>query len=125
MGFVVNRPVGTKNGEYEAYVRLLRQRGIDLGNSDRVPDPGTHRQWLYVWPTRDAAEEFAGALRDQTRDREWAVQAVNAHAFQGAVRAGPGPDVSAGQRVALLRFTRSAAAWSGRRTRTPSRRAPA
>jgi hypothetical protein len=83
MGFVVTRPVGAKDGEFEAYVRLLRQRGIDLGNSDRVPDPGTHRRWLYVWPSREAAEEFARALRDQTGDHDWAAQAVNAPPSKG------------------------------------------
>ena len=39
MGFTVTRPGGTKNAEFEAYARLLRQQGKELGNLPRVPDP--------------------------------------------------------------------------------------
>ena len=36
MGFTVTRPVGTKDAEFEAYVRLLRQQVKDLANLPRV-----------------------------------------------------------------------------------------
>ena len=44
MGFTVNRRDGyTKDAEFEAYARLLRQQGVDLGrlpragSADRLP----------------------------------------------------------------------------------------
>ena len=83
MGFVVTMPGGTKDAEFEAYLRLLRQRGVDLGKSARVPDPGTGRLWLYVWPLQQEAEEFARTLRDRTGDSQWTVQAVNAPPSKG------------------------------------------
>ena len=47
MGFVVTRPVGTKDAEFEAYVRLLRQQGKDIGYLPRVPDPeNPKRRWV-------------------------------------------------------------------------------
>jgi len=47
MGFTVTRPVGTKDAEFEAYVRLLRQQGKDLANLPRVPDPeNPRRRWV-------------------------------------------------------------------------------
>jgi hypothetical protein len=39
MGFTVTGPEGTKDAEFEAYARLLRQHGKHLGNLPRVPDP--------------------------------------------------------------------------------------
>ena len=45
MGFTVNRDDGmTKDAEFEAYARLLRQQGVDLGKLPRVPEPGTGRR---------------------------------------------------------------------------------
>jgi len=48
MGFAVTRRGGTKDIEVEGYVRLLRQKGIDLSNLLRIPEPGTGRRWLHV-----------------------------------------------------------------------------
>lgn len=83
MGFTVTRQGGTKDAEFDAYARLLRQRGIDLGNLPRVPEPGTRRRWLYVWNTRAEAESFAEELRKRTKDSAWEVVPVNAHASEG------------------------------------------
>ena len=83
MGFIVNRSRGTQDGDLETYVRLLRQRGIDLGNLPRVPDPETGRQWLHARDTRQGAEEFADALREEMGDDGWQ--------FPAAVRRGRRP----------------------------------
>lgn len=41
MAFTVSRnDGGTKDSEFEAYARLLRQQGVDLGKSSRAPEPG-------------------------------------------------------------------------------------
>src|SRR5438132_8269317 len=75
MGFTVTRPVGTNDAEFEAYVRLLRQKGKDLGNLPRVPDPeNPRRRWVYVWNTQEEAEQFADELKDQTGDNGWRVE---------------------------------------------------
>lgn len=79
MPFTVNRVEGmTKDAEFEAYVRLLRQKGIDLGRLPRSPEPRTGRHWLYVWDSRDDAEDFANELNRRTGDRGWSVVEVAA-----------------------------------------------
>jgi hypothetical protein len=35
MGFTVTRQGGTKDVEFEAYARLLRQKGVDLASTSR------------------------------------------------------------------------------------------
>lgn len=75
MGFTVTRPVGTKDAEFEAYVRLLRQQGKDLANLPRVPDPeNPRRRWVYVWNTREEAQQFADDLKEQTGNNGWHVE---------------------------------------------------
>ncbi len=77
MAFTVIRADGTmRDAEFEAYARLLRQRGIDLGRLPRVPEPGTRRRWLYVWDSRQDAEAFADELNRRTPDR-WIVIETN------------------------------------------------
>jgi hypothetical protein len=74
MGFVVTRPGGTKDVEFEAYARLLRQQGKDLGNLPRVPDPeNPKRRWVYVWNTEREAEQFANELNEETGNGAWRV----------------------------------------------------
>ena len=36
MAYTVTRDGGTKDAEFEAYARLLRQQGVDLGKVPRV-----------------------------------------------------------------------------------------
>jgi hypothetical protein len=78
MGFTVTRAGGTKDAEFQAYVRLLRQSGYDLGKLPRVPEPGTKRRWVFVWPTAEAAQEFAEELKVRTGDSAWQVEPVAA-----------------------------------------------
>ena len=83
MGYAVTRPVGTKDSEFEAYVRLLRQRGKDLGNLPRVPDPeNPKRRWVCVWDTQEEAEQFADELKEETGD-DWRVEATDAPPSNG------------------------------------------
>jgi hypothetical protein len=84
MAFTVSRnDGGTKDAEFEAYARLLRQQGVDLGKLPRAPDPGTGRRWLYVWNEKAAAETFAEELRKRTRDNNWTVVEVAAPPSEG------------------------------------------
>ncbi len=71
--FTVTKPDGTKDYEFEAYTRLLEEIGIDVANVPRIPEPGTHRRWLYVWSQQNEAEGFASELRRRTRDGSWYV----------------------------------------------------
>jgi hypothetical protein len=68
MGFTVAHQSGTKDGEFEAFARLLRQKRVDLAKLNRVPEPGTGRRWLYVWNVEADARAFADELRKRTRD---------------------------------------------------------
>jgi hypothetical protein len=84
MGFTVTGPAGTKDAEFEAYARLLRQSGKALGYLPRVPDPqDPKRRWVYVWNTQEEARQFADELKEQTRDTDWHVEATDAPASNG------------------------------------------
>ena len=84
MGFTVTRPVGTKDAEFEAYVRLLRQQGKDLANLPRVPDPqNPRRRWVYVWNTSDEAQQFSDELKEQTGNNGWLVEPTAAPPSNG------------------------------------------
>ena len=71
--FTVTKPGGTKDYEFEAYTRLLEDIGVDVANVPRVPEPGTHRRWLYTWRRKEEAEGFAHELQRRTRDGSWHV----------------------------------------------------
>ena len=71
--FTVTKPGGTKDYEFEAYTRLLEEIGVDVANVPRVPEPETHRRWLYTWTRKKEAEGFASELRLRTRDGSWHV----------------------------------------------------
>jgi hypothetical protein len=102
MAFAVSRNgARTKNGEFEAYVRLLRQQGIDLGKVPRVREPGTGRRWLYAWDSREKAQAFAEELKKRTRDGAWLVVEVAATPSEGPM----GPIiVQVGRRSSGLAF---------------------
>jgi hypothetical protein len=102
MRFTVSRYDGcTKDAEFEAYARLLRQQGIDLGKLPRAPEPGTGRRWLYVWDSREKAQAFADELNKRTRDNAWVVVEVAAPPSEGPM----GPViVQVGRRASGLVF---------------------
>ncbi len=84
MAFTVSRnDGGTKDAEFEAYARLLRQKEVDLGKLPRAPEPGTGRRWLYVWESREKAQTFANELKKRTRDNAWSVVEVAAPPSEG------------------------------------------
>ena len=84
MAFTVNRNDGmTKDAEFEAYARLLRQRGVDLGKLPRAPEPLTGRRWLYVWDSQEEAQAFANELKKRTQDDAWEVVPVDAPPSEG------------------------------------------
>jgi hypothetical protein len=83
MGFTVYLPGGTKDSEFEAYARLLRQQGKDLGKLPRVPEEGTDNRWLYVWADRSEAEAFARELKKRTGIKDWVVTEVKARPSEG------------------------------------------
>jgi len=83
MGFVVTRPGGSNDPEFQTYARLLRQRGADLGNLPRIRDPFSGQRWLYVWNTQTEAAAFAEDLKQQTGDPAWAVVEVRTQASEG------------------------------------------
>ncbi len=83
MGFTVTHQGGTKDLEFEAYARLLRQKGVDLAKLSRVPEPGDSRRWLYFWDDEADARAFADELKRRTRDSAWGVVKVNAPPSEG------------------------------------------
>jgi hypothetical protein len=85
MVFTVGLPGGTRDFEFEAYVRLLEQEGVDVANTRRVVDPVTGKRWVYAWANKADAEQFAAALRQETENDRWEV-----HELAG-VEAAPGP----------------------------------
>jgi hypothetical protein len=59
--------------DFEAYIRLLEDVGIDVSNARRIPEPGPRRRWLYAWQRKREAERFADELRRRTGDADWEV----------------------------------------------------
>lgn len=102
MAFTVTRSDGsTKDAEFEAYARLLRQHGVDLGKLPRVPEPGTGRRWLYVWDSKERAQAFAEELKKRTRDEAWIVIKVTGPPSEGPM----GPIIiQVGRRASGLAF---------------------
>ena len=83
MGFTVTHQGGTKDVEFEAYARLLRQKGVDLAKLNRVPEPGTSRRWLHAWNIEADAQAFADELKKRTRDNAWEVVPVDSPPSEG------------------------------------------
>ncbi|MEI8375417.1 MAG: hypothetical protein WCJ35_21565 [Planctomycetota bacterium] len=102
MGFTVTcKDGGTKDAEFEAYARLLRQQGVDLGKLPRAPEPSTRNRWLYVWDSLEKARAFADELKKRTRDGAWVVVEVAAPPSEGPM----GPIiVQVGRRASGLAF---------------------
>ena len=97
MAYTVFFPGGNNDSEFQAYVRLLRQNGVDIGNAPRIPDPETQNKWLYVWNSKEEAESFRNDLAEITGKQDWLVHETNAQPSDGPL----GP--------IILLLTRSAA----------------
>jgi hypothetical protein len=74
---VAHSDAAIKRHEFDAYVRLLEERGIDWTNAPRVAAPGASNRWLYVWNDRPQAEEFCAELKKETRDDNWLVRELS------------------------------------------------
>src|SRR4051794_11853055 len=72
--------------EFQAYVDLLEDIGIDIADVPRTPEPGTTNRWLYVWQSKPLAERFVRELRARLRDPSWFV-----HEFDSPEPAQRGP----------------------------------
>ncbi len=83
MPYTVIHPGGTKDAEFQFYIRLLRQKGIDIGKLERVRDPITKNRYLYVWKSEEEAQAFADELRELTKDAAWQVRQVDAQPSEG------------------------------------------
>ena len=77
---VVHADGMTRDSEYREYERLLSRdllkRKINLAKVPRVEQPGTGIKWLYVWPEKDEAHDFAARLNKQTRTSDWVVKSL-------------------------------------------------
>jgi hypothetical protein len=73
MVYTVRKPGPNTDKEFQAYVGLLEDIGIDITDVPRTPEPGTTNRWLYVWTSRPLAERFARELRSRLRDPSWLV----------------------------------------------------
>ncbi len=83
MPYTVYRPDGNTADEFETYVRLLRQSGVDIGRLPRMPDPVTGKKWLYVWSDQANAEVFRREIAEQTASNLWRVEEVTAAPSEG------------------------------------------
>lgn len=73
MAFTVGLPGGARNFEFEAYIRLLEQQGVNITDTPRVVDPVAGDRWVYAWSNRATAEAFAAALRQESENEGWKV----------------------------------------------------
>ncbi len=71
--YTVRRNGPNKDREFEAYIDLLEDIGIDITDVPRTPEPGTANRWLYVWTNKLLAERFARELGARLRDPSWFV----------------------------------------------------
>ena len=73
MTFTVGIPGGTRDDEYETYVRLLEKSGVNVAETQRVAEPATGKRWLHAWASKPEAEQFAVRLREETGNQDWQV----------------------------------------------------
>jgi hypothetical protein len=71
--YTVRKPGPNTDREFQAYIDLLEEIGLDIASVPRTPEPGSTNRWLYVWQSRPHAERFARELGGRLRDSSWAV----------------------------------------------------
>ena len=74
--YTVTKPVGNTDREFQAYIDLLEEIGIDITSVPRTREEGTDNHWLYVWKDRTQAERFARELGDRLRDPSFFVKEI-------------------------------------------------
>jgi hypothetical protein len=73
MVYTVSKGGPNTDREFQAYIDLLQQIGIDIADVPRTREPGTTNRWWYVWHDKRLAERFARELGERLRDRSWHV----------------------------------------------------
>jgi len=76
MTFTVGLPGGTRDYEFEGYVRVLEKNGVNVANTPRVVDPATGKRWLHAWRHEADAQAFAVAVRQETENENWEVYPI-------------------------------------------------
>jgi hypothetical protein len=71
--YTVKKREPNTDREFQAYIDLLEEIGMDIANVPRTPEPGNTNRWLYVWRSRPQAERFARELGRRLHDPSWAV----------------------------------------------------
>jgi hypothetical protein len=56
--------------EFQAYIDLLEDIGVDLSKAPRIREPSTQNEWVYVWTNRTQAERFARELGRRLRESD-------------------------------------------------------
>ncbi len=84
-------PRGTQtDAEYKEYLRLLCRillnQGINVADVPRAEEPGAKQRWLYVWQSKEEAQDFATRLGEHTRCADWVVTPVKKPVSQGPLR---------------------------------------
>ncbi len=71
--YTVRKVPFNTDSEYQVYLDLLEEIGVDLSSAPRIHEPGTSNHWLYVWRRKEEAERFARILGDRLRDPTFTV----------------------------------------------------
>jgi hypothetical protein len=67
---ISRRDDGCTDLEFEKYVGLLREQGLNDDSPDTL-EPGTDNRWPHVWQKASDALYFLIELRARTLDRNW------------------------------------------------------
>jgi hypothetical protein len=68
---------GIERHEFDTYLRLLGKRSIDWTEAQRVAEPDTQDQWVYVWQNEGDARSFCDEIRRETSDDKWYVRELD------------------------------------------------
>lgn len=71
--YTVRKSEPNTGREYQAYIDLLEEIGVDIAEVPRTPEPGTTNRWLYVWRSKVEAERFARELGGRLHDPSYTV----------------------------------------------------
>jgi hypothetical protein len=71
--YTVRKPGPNTDREFQAYINLLEEIGIDIADVPRTLEPDTDNRWLYVWKSKPLVERFACELGARLHDSSWFV----------------------------------------------------
>jgi hypothetical protein len=87
--YTVKQHAPNTDREYQAYVDLLQDIGIDITDVPRIPEPETSNRWLYVWQSKPLAERFARELGARLRNSSWFVHEFEVPEDEQSSQRGP------------------------------------